>query len=133
MIPRCENLYSTMALRPTVDTCTRIYITDDLYRVYLEIHLTFRCWVQTSSNQENPKLSVYFMAVFVPLGLSFRAIKISWLKAYPETGAKWEGKEKNKIPVNSEPDARLSIHDMKMSHYTSDNMIFPPARLCILV
>lgn len=73
------------------------------------------------------------MAVFVPLGLSFRAIKISWLKAYLETGAKWEGKEKNKIPVNSEPDARLSIHDTKMSPYTSDNMIFPPARLCILV
>lgn len=97
MIPRCENLYSTMALRPTVDTCTRIYIADDLYRVYLEIHLTFRCWVQTSSNQENPKLFVYFMAVFVPLGLSFRAIKISWLKAYLETGANWEGKEENKI------------------------------------
>lgn len=76
---------------------TYIYIADDLYRVYLEIHLTFRCWVQTSSNQENPKLSVYFMAVFVPLGLSFRAIKISWLKAYLETGANWEGKEKNKI------------------------------------
>lgn len=37
------------------------------------------------------------MAVFVPLGLSFRAIKISWLKAYLETGANWEGKEKNKI------------------------------------
>lgn len=37
------------------------------------------------------------MAVFVPLGLLFRAIKISWLKAYLETGANWEGKEKNKI------------------------------------
>lgn len=37
------------------------------------------------------------MAVFVPLGLSFRAIKISWLKAYLETGANWKGKEENKI------------------------------------
>lgn len=97
MIPRCENLYSTMALRPAVDTCTRIYSRRFISGLPGDTSYTFRCWVQTSSNQENPKLSVYFMAVFVPLGLSFRAIKISWLKAYLETGANWEGKEENKI------------------------------------
>lgn len=95
MIPRCENLYSTMVLRPTVDTCTRIYSRRFISGLPGDTSYTFRCWVKTSSNQENPKLSVYFMAVFVPLGLSFRAIKISWLKAYLETGANWEGKEKN--------------------------------------
>lgn len=70
------------------------------------------------------------MALFIPLGLSFHAVKVPLLK-HTWTHMHKLGKStkrRQKIPVNFATRMQLPMNALKRPPTLSDNVIFPPFR-----